>query len=92
MPGLKGQLNLPTLKYDIATDGVQDKRHPAQVQSFVLGAATQSTGTGYVRPHYQAAPGAQPLTVRLPCKVDVARVAAKFKKKLQKLVLTMPLI
>eukprot|EP00946_MAST-07B_sp_MAST-7B-sp1_P003613 g3613.t1 len=96
MPGLKGQLNLPTLKYDIATDGVQDKKGNPAIRctifcpgcsNFAELALDMSDRTIKLR-----APGAQPLTVRLPCKVDAARVAAKFKKKLQKLVLTMPLI
>ena len=77
MPGLKGQLNLPTLKYDIATDGVQDKKGNPAIRctifcpgcsNFAELALDMSDRTIKLR-----APGAQPLTVRLPCKVDAAR-------------------
>lgn len=95
MPGLRGKLNLPMLKHNLETENVRDKQGNPAIRctiqcpgcsNFADLALDMSDRTVKLQ-----APGAQPLTVRLPGKVDAGRVAAKFKKKAQKLVLTMPL-
>ena len=83
------------LKHNLETENVRDKQGNPAIRciiqcpgcsNFADLALDMSDRTVKLQ-----APGAQPLTVRLPGKVDAGRVAAKFKKKAQKLVLTMPL-
>ena len=94
MPGLKGKLNLPALKYTIESDNVTDKQGNSAIRCTIMCPGCKNFAELELEMSDHSvklrAPAAKPLVVRLPCKVDASKVSAKFKKKVQKLILTMP--